>query len=590
MIKLSEEQSNAVNHIGNVYVTACPGSGKTRALTARLALSMKKLSNYSTKVLAVTYTNRAANEIKERIEQDEEYDRKKIWSGTIHSFCLEWVLKPYAGYFDELNSGYALADEYETRKIIAKLKKDKGMGYFDDVNTSFDRDGNVYNSDSNAREVEVAYREILNQRKKIDFDQTLYFAYLILDLKPEIATTLGAIFRLICIDEVQDTQVLQYAILSKIYNASLVKPSLFIVGDINQAIYQSLGGVSKTLDELNHEFVGSNLVGFSFSDNYRSTQRIADYFTYFRNTQEIKSKAKHADESGNIFFSNQGIDKHDLAATIANIIESEIKRGVAENEICIIAPQWSPIRTMSKQLVNLLPDVRFDAPSLSPFYGQQDNIWLTVAKLSLTIPSGRLYSTRIRWANEVINYLDGSHHPLMELTAKKLLAIINSFRTYVTVGTDYLAECFLYLLSEVQIDMDYHTELAEAYSMFFEKANKNMESCKEEYEDHIDVFRGFFKESVGVVINSCHGIKGEEYETVIAFGMLEGYVPNWNDMYCKSDEVTNDAESKMLYVISSRAKKNLYLISENGRKTKKGNPYNTSPLLNTYKYAYDDLY
>jgi len=310
---LSGEQASAVNHIGNVFVTACPGSGKTRALTARLSLGMEQLSHISEKILAVTFTNRAANEIKSRIEQDEHYDSKKLWAGTIHSFVLEWIIRPYAGYFNLLNNGFVVADEYETRKILSQLKIDKGMSFFDPVNTSFDRFGNVHNLNRRAQEVEQEYREILTQRKKIDYDQTLYFAYEILESKPEIATNLGAIFRLICIDEVQDTQDLQYAILSMIHNNSLVKPKLFIVGDINQAIYESIGGMSKTQAELNQEFNQANFVHFSFSDNYRSTQRIADYFSDFRNIQGIISKAEHAEDLGKIVFSDQEIEKQDLA-------------------------------------------------------------------------------------------------------------------------------------------------------------------------------------------------------------------------------------------------------------------------------------
>lgn len=108
-----------------------------------------------------------------------------------------------------------------------------------------------------------------------------------------------------------------------------------------------------------------------------------------------------------------------------------------------------------------------------------------------------------------------------------------------------------------------------------------------EYEDNIDVFRGFFKESSGVVVNSCHGVKGEEYETVIAFGLLRGLVPNWDVIINSSTRAATDAESKMMYVIASRAKKNLYLISENGRKTQSRNAYETSYLLGNYDYVYD---
>lgn len=586
-MKLSNEQYEAVHHSGNTYVTACPGSGKTRALTTRLSLGMSQLDSVSEKVLAVTFTNRAADEIKYRIQKDEHYDSKKIWAGTIHSFALEWIIRPYAGYLEPTNNGFVVVDEYESKKILAKLKKEKGMNFYEHVNTSFDRDGNVHNADSKAQEVERSYREILSEQKKIDFDQSLYFAYKLLKSRAEIGTTLGAIFRLICIDEIQDTQDLQYAILSSIHNASLYKPKLFIVGDIDQAIYENIGGVSRTLSELNVEFEQGNLCHFKFSDNYRSTQRIVDFFSHFRNTQGVISKSSYSHEMGKIVYSKQEVDKKDLAKEIAKIVKSEIDNGVKENEICIIAPQWSPIRSFSKKIVNLLPGVQFDAPSLSPFHGQQDNFWLTVAKLALTIPSGRLYATRIRSANEVISSLSDNFHSVKNVSAKQLLMIINSFKTDTTIGTDYLYECFKHLLYELDIDLAVDKDLAESHALFFEKAHYNLEENKDEYENHIDIFRGFFKESTGVVINSCHGIKGEEYETVIAFGLLNGFVPNWEDIINKPDHVANNSESKMLYVIASRAKKNLYLYSESGRQTRTRKPYQSSPLLVSYNYAYD---
>ena len=141
----------------------------------------------------------------------------------------------------------------------------------------------------------------------------------------------------------------------------------------------------------------------------------------------------------------------------------------------------------------------------------------------------------------------------------------------------------------VQLGVDLLTdkELSESRALFFEKAEHNMELNKEEYENHIDVFRTFFKESSGVIINTCHGIKGEEYETVIAFGMLKGFVPNWNDIINKSPGEANNSESKMMYVIASRAKMNLYLFAESGRQTQTKRAYETSDLLKSYNYTYD---
>ncbi len=93
----------------------------------------------------------------------------------------------------------------------------------------------------------------------------------------------------------------------------------------------------------------------------------------------------------------------------------------------------------------------------------------------------------------------------------------------------------------------------------------------------------------GVVVNTCHGVKGEEFETVIAFGLLRGYIPHWSAIYDESALVASERESKLLYVICSRAKRHLHLIAESGRRTKSGNAtYETSYLLNQLDFEFDE--
>lgn len=586
-MKLSVEQQAAVNCNGNAYITACPGSGKTMALTARVAKGVQELQHRNNKVLAVTFTNRAAAEIEARLEENYTIESGSVWAGTIHSFALEWIIKPYAAYLPALNPGYSIADAYETQKILNKLKADKGLRIFDNINTAYNRQGVVENTDTRAKEVVKEYRKILSSQKKIDFDQSLYFAFQLLDSNPEIAKTLSAIFKLICVDEVQDTQDLQYAILSKIFNGAQHKPKLFIVGDSNQAIYGGIGGKSLSLVELNSEFIGGNINHYTFSDNYRSTQRLIDYFSAFRGVHGGVSKAPHKNDLGIISFYNQNVDNDNLAQEIANLIRNELNDGSSESDICVIAPQWAPIRSMTKKLITLLPNVMFDAPALSPFYGQQDNFWLIVSKIALTEPSGRLLSVRIRWASEILGYLSDAHHKITEISPKKLLRIINSFQSDTLVGTEYLKECFEFMLDELNIDLDDDKLLQEQFEIFFEKSTSNIENNNGQYKNTIVALKSFFKESTGIVVNSCHGVKGEEYKTVIAFGLLKGFIPHWSDIINQPVQIGHDAESKMLYVIASRAKEKLYLFSEYGRRTQTGNPYETSNLLNRYKYQYD---
>ena len=586
-MKLSTEQSNAVFHEGNVFVEACPGSGKTRALTARLIRGITELSHPAHKSLAVTFTNRAAEEMRSRIEREGCYEEKKVWIGTIHSFCMEWVLRPYGIYSIHRREGYSIADEYETEKVIDRLKSEYGMNVFDPVNTGYDRGGKVYNGCIKAQQVERDYREFLCGKNKIDFDQILYFSFDILRTRPEIAETLGEIFQLICIDEVQDIQDLQYAILSKIYNHSRLKPQLFIVGDANQAIYSGIGGIPKPLSELNREFRSSNFERFRFSENYRSTQRVVDYFSYFRNQKDIKSQALYAKEHGDIVFSNKRVDKDDLPSHVAGIVQRKINSGVKASDICIIAPQWTHIRFFSRALAALLPHLSFDAPGLSPFARQQDNTWLTLTKLRLTQASGRLYLARIRWAIEVKDAFSEKFHMMERLSAKDILRVVNGFGSDIVVGMDYLEEFFDFFLQQLNLDISLDKNLMEARDIFLEKSRDRIKRYPDSYQDNICVFRNFFRERSGIVVNTCHGVKGEEYDVVIAFGLLRGYIPNWGDIIDCSTRDSIDAESKMMYVITSRAKNNLYLIAESGRRTQRGARYETSNIIGGYEYEYD---
>ena len=88
-------------------------------------------------------------------------------------------------------------------------------------------------------------------------------------------------------------------------------------------------------------------------------------------------------------------------------------------------------------------------------------------------------------------------------------------------------------------------------------------------------------------MSTCHGVKGEEYDTVICYGLLKGYIPNWQVVMHDADMAFTQA-AKLLYVVCSRAKRHLHLIAESGRSTKKGHPYETTQQLAELHYGYDE--
>ena len=578
---LNKKQEDAIITDENILVTACPGSGKTRVLAHKAAYELEKIQNSKKKIIAVTFTNRAAEEIKNRIRKLN-IDDLKLWAGTIHSFCLEWIIRPYMCYLDELKDGFVITDEYKSDELIRELKEKYKISYWQRISLKYHANGEP--EEQEYRKLVDEYHLLLIQDKLIDFDQILFFAYKLLTKYPSIPKILNNLFHLICVDEFQDTQELQYAIIAEIIKIKDGAAKIFMVGDIDQAIYGSLGGKAKTLEEIRIQFKKENILPKELSGNYRSNQQIIDYYKNFQSTSiDIESLCEYAAESAIITY-DKTVSASEIDEKIAEIITSYLENGIEENEICVLAPQWWLIIPLGRKLRNLLPNVNFDAIGLSPLQRNRENIWFKIARLFLVEPSSKMYLTRRRWANELIDELESIKIELFvndEYKAKKLLKIINSITCSKNDGLEYLEECFHKLLLLLDITIENYINLVDHWDYFFESANKRLDNPDLNHDRGIESFKKMFRHKSGVVVSTCHGIKGEEFKVVIAFGLLNGYLPNWNE----SDK--ESAAMKLLYVICSRAKHNLHLISETGRTTQSGNLYLPTNQLLRVKYDYD---
>lgn len=590
-MELNREQCMAVDCGGDVVVTACPGSGKTRVLTARVMRGVDGLASRRERVAALTFTNRAADEIRMRLDQ-EGVPTDCLWAGTIHAFALEWILRPYAPYSETVRYGFSVADEYFCERTLREIRKQIGLSPYAEINTAYGRDGTIENASTEAGYALGLYREELRRAKVIDYDEVLYLAYRLLTDNPEIAKNLGAIFRLFCVDEVQDIQDLQYGILSEIYRVSAVRPEMFFVGDANQSIYESLGALTKSPEEIADEFGMDEIQHFELVGNYRSTQRIIDFCRLFRPAvAQCESRIRLPKEHGHISFENQTVHRDDLAGHIADLVQAALNSGVPEKEICILAPQWGHVRSLARRLVERLPDVSFDAPGLSPLYSVRDSVWYKLARLFLTEPLPARIRSRIRCANEVLvdlEFLLGSEAPEPISSARRILRLGNQLRSNETEGLAYLHDLFTQFLEHCGISLEVHEALSESFGLFFEKAESRLEDADGDMPASVESFRKIFSHPSGIVVNTCHGVKGEEFDTVVAFGLLKGFVPHWEVIIHGTEDQAYERESKLLYVVASRAKRRLHLIAENGRRTRSGNPYQTSGLLERGEFDYDD--
>ncbi|KJZ84424.1 hypothetical protein ClosIBUN13A_CONTIG146g02241 [Clostridium sp. IBUN13A] len=573
--KLNEKQRDVCLSDENIILTACPGSGKTRTLTYRIAYLCLKNRPSRRLNIAITYTNRAADEIKKRLQKVDD-SIENAWAGTIHQFCLEYIIKPYSMYFSRLSHGFHIIDEYVQREYENEIVEELGI-----------RNEIGFNDPLNYKEVKEKYIKKLYDNKEIDFNDILDISYELLNKNKFIRENIANIIRSIHVDEYQDTNDLQYKILGEIVHENKSINILF-VGDLDQAIYSGIGGIAKDKIEIEKEFE-VKFIEKKLDGCYRSSQRVINYYKKFQqNEQEIFSFAENKDTDG-IIYVNKSIHKSELISRIAYIVKKQLKEGTKENEICIIAPQWYLLYPLSKELRKLLPDVNFDAPDITPIKYDPLSLFYNISVLFFT-KAGRDVFIRKRCASTVMNILSDEYRIDISRYIDNLLLLkyINSFTSNSSNGIEYLKEGIEYLFFHLHIDINKELALKKSYNDFFDRIDNRIErynlSCNIK-----DIAKSFMVKK-GVVINTFHGVKGEEYKTVIAFGLLHGYIPHWNIIFNTSRDNCEKETKKLLYVICSRAKENIFLFAEKGRITQRGIEYEMTHELQEYKYNYDKIY
>ncbi|EKT65951.1 UvrD-helicase domain-containing protein [Providencia alcalifaciens] len=583
---LNPEQAAAVIEPSSIFLIACPGSGKTRTLTYKIAYELSRRTDKRI-VVAITYTHRAADEIQERIE-DLGVDTSGLWIGTIHAFCLEWILKPYGIYSPELAHGYRVIDPHDRERLLERLCAPyKGVTHWDCdyyiTETGYQLGCVDMGKHHIIHEVLKAYFDELSANRQIDFELILWHAYSLMRDRAQIAVLLSRVFSHILVDEYQDTKQIQYTIVTSILRAGSGQTKILIVGDPNQAIYGSLGGYAMPVDEFRAR-AGISIKEFVLSLNYRSSERIISYFSnYSVHATKINGAGKHAKFPSRVTY-NQNVTCSDVHDEIVRLICASLANGHSPENICVLAPQWVLLASTTRKLVAMLPDQQFDGPGLVPFSNNFDNFWFKVSKILLTDSSPRLLVRRMRWANDVIKDLDSFGVDTKTLTPRILLREINALTSDETNGLRYLDQAFNALLKRLDISQEIHPALLTHREAFFSSSAARIERLQKEgatYINQVSFFKKVFRERTGITVSTIHGVKGAEFDVVIAFGLLEGMVPHFNEAN------GHIAASKLLYVLSSRARKNLHLISESGRQRGRFGVYASTELLAACHFSYN---
>jgi superfamily I DNA/RNA helicase len=390
------------------------------------------------------------------------------------------------------------------------------------------------------------------------------------------------------VDEYQDTKDIQYTILTSILKVAKGISKTFIVGDPNQSIYHNLGGYPIPAAEFKERANLEILHEMQLSKNYRSSDRIIGYFGNFNvHNTNIQASSKDRAEHGLISF-DQTITEEHLTNKVVRLIQDSISQGIEPSEICILAPQWVFLGKMTRSLMSNLPEYRFDGPGMVPFSRDVDNFWYKLTRIVLTQSTPDMYVRRLRWAGEVLQEIENTGGNIAEMTARLFLRKCNSIIINENDGLVYLRRFFEELFLKLQIDFQALPQLQLDHQGFFESSQARIERLIKEgssFMSEIGAYKRVFEYRQGIKVSTIHGIKGDEYDTVIGYGLLEDLVPHFSDQ-----NKTNSAK-KLLYVLCSRARKYLHLISE--RRVKKSfrlnEEYHTTKVLADCYFVYDSV-
>jgi len=349
---LNDEQARAVTHgDGPLLILAGAGSGKTKTLTHRIAYLIGELKVFPSRILAVTFTNKAAKEMRQRLAQllDEEADNRQFmpWMGTFHSICVRILRMDGASI--GLDKRFLIYDTDDQVSLMKQIMKARGLtdkdikprAVLSVISNAKNEMRSAEDFSMSARgpreqkiaELFFAYEKALKEAAALDFDDLLIKTVELLRAKSDIRQKWQRQFEYILIDEYQDTNAVQYALIKLLVNE---RRNLCVVGDDAQSIYSFRGADYTNILNFERDFPGTTVV--KLEQNYRSTGAILDLANSL-----IQHNIHRTDK--NLWTANgDGIDpklwqlysESEEALAIANEIQAQIANGRQYGDVAVL--------------------------------------------------------------------------------------------------------------------------------------------------------------------------------------------------------------------------------------------------------------
>lgn len=594
---LNEKQQEAVKETeGAVLVLAGAGSGKTKVLTTRVAYLINEKGVNPRNILAITFTNKAATEMKERISKMVE-NSNKIQISTYHSLGLLFIRENC----EKLNyqSNFTILDSEDALTLIKKIMKEKGI---DDKAFNPRAIRNAISSAKNelidaksyekyaltefekkVYEVYLNYEKRLKLGNSLDFDDLLMLPIILFKNNPDILSKYQDRFEYILIDEYQDTNYAQY-MLSKLLSAKY--KNIFVVGDIDQSIYAFRGANYKNI--LNFEKDYPNNKTILLEENYRSTKCILNVANdIIKNNKQRKEKNLWTQNNdGEKITYHKAENEKDEANYVKNEIQKLIDNGVEKSNIAVLYRTNAQSRIIEEELLHHnIPykvvgsfyfynrkEIKDLISYLKLIYNPHDDI--SLLRIINTPKRGIGLKTIENLTLKAISENKSIYEAIdsgKELQFKNIIEKIKQKQEELS-----LTELIDYILNETGLKQELENEKTIEAEIRLENLNE-FKTVARNFEDKYGIISlDEFLDSISLVsdieehkdnkdvitLMTIHSAKGLEFDYVFLMGMEETLFPHRNSLL---DSEQIEEERRLCYVAVTRAKKKLYLTNARKR-------------------------
>ena len=357
---LNPQQRRAVLHEGSpLLIVAGAGSGKTAVLTRRIAHLLAARDVGTGQILAITFTNKAAAEMRERVAALVGPRAANMWVSTFHSTCVR-ILRNQASLLAGLNSNFSIYDADDSRRLLLMIGRDRGIDVKrytprllanaistlkNELTTPAQAAGALEpDGDDLARivaEVYAEYQRRLRAANALDFDDLIGETVALLQAHPQIAQYYRRRFRHVLVDEYQDTNHAQYVLVRELVGTAAsdtdaVPPSeLCVVGDADQSIYAFRGATIRNIEDFERDFPSATTI--LLEQNYRSTQTIlsAANAVIARNTGRREKKLWTDAGDGELIVGYVADNEHDEARFVAAEIDELADRAHRYDDVAV---------------------------------------------------------------------------------------------------------------------------------------------------------------------------------------------------------------------------------------------------------------